>query len=230
MSSKLDLFVFIGPPGSGKGTLSQLCTQRFGWVQLSTGNLCRMHIAQQTEIGKQIDFAIKSGKLVSDSLVTSAVNAWFLDNIGRASAVILDGYPRTVAQAQALHEMVQQGTHSINLTIVKFTIPDEQILIRLGNRYICSGISCQTVYSLAEGSALIPKKGMACDTCGEALTRRKDDEEEAVLERLKIYHKHAQDLLKFYGDTKQPIAECNVERPLEEIFEDFKKLVGIDIK
>jgi adenylate kinase len=230
LSRSIDLFIFIGAPGSGKGSLSQLCTQEFGWVQLSTGNLCRKHIAEQTDIGKQIDFAIKSGKLVSDNLVTSAVEAWFEDNVDKSSAVILDGYPRTVAQAKALHELVESGKYPLKLTVVKLSIADEQILVRLCNRYVCINVNCQTVYSLASGSALVPKVENTCDKCSGSLTRRKDDEIEAVRERLKIYHKHEQDLVDFYEKTNLPIAEFNVERSLEMIFDDFKRLVGIGSK
>lgn len=230
MSRAIDLFIFIGPPGSGKGSLSQLCIQDFGWIQLSTGNLCRKHIAQQTEIGKQIDFAIKSGKLVSDSLVTSAVESWFAENVESAAGVILDGYPRTVAQAQALHELVMTGKYPLKLKVIKLSIPDEKILIRLCNRYMCVNIDCQAVYSLAPGSSQVPKKENICDKCGGSLTRRKDDEVEAVRERLKIYHKHEQDLLDFYQKTQFPITEFNVERSLEMIFDDFKRLMGVHNK
>jgi adenylate kinase len=226
VSSKTDIFVFIGPPGSGKGSLSNLCSIKLGWVQLSTGNLCRKHIAEKTEIGKQIDFAIKSGKLVSDSLVTSAVEDWFRQNLSQAQAVILDGYPRTVAQAKALQELILKGPFKLNLIIVRFAIPDEKVLLRLCSRFICENISCQAIYSLASGSALKPKKHMSCDACGGALIRRKDDDEEAVIERLKIYHRHEQDLLNFYERTKQPIKEVQVEKPLDEVFEEFKNLVG----
>jgi adenylate kinase len=226
MNKRTDLFIFIGPPGSGKGSLSHLCTKQLGWLQLSTGNLCRKHIAEQTEIGKQIDFAIKSGKLVSDSLVTSAVESWFSENIGATSGIILDGYPRTLAQAQALHQLVAQGRYPLRVTVVRFSLADEKILARLCNRYVCVNVDCQSVYSLAQSSGMMPKNNMTCDNCGQKLIRRKDDEEIAVIERLKIYHKHEQELLDFYQNIQQPITEFNVERSLDNIFEDFKKLVG----
>src|SRR5438105_2140053 len=100
-----NIFIFLGPPGSGKGSVSRLCIKDLGWVQLSTGNLCRKHIAKQTEIGKEIDFAIKSGKLVSDDLITNMVLEWFQKDFDDSHTVILDGYPRTIMQAQAFTKL-----------------------------------------------------------------------------------------------------------------------------
>lgn len=220
-----DLIILLGPPGAGKGSLAGLCIAQLDWKQLSTGNLCRKHIAEQTEIGKQIDFAIKSGKLVSDSLVTGAVQEWLESSIDGARAVILDGFPRTVAQAKSLHEFLLQKQDSLRLKVVRLFVSDEVVVARLCNRYICANIECQAVYSIGEGSKLLPKAEMICDHCGQSLVRRKDDNEDSVKERLKIYHKHEQDLLNFYLDTKQAIAEFNVEKPLQELFEDFKKVM-----
>lgn len=228
MSRDTRLFILIGPPGAGKGTLSQLCIANLGWVQLSTGNLCRKHIADQTEIGKQIDFAIRSGKLVSDNLVTDAVESWFAENLGHTSGVILDGYPRTTNQAMALDNLLRNRFEGMQFNVIRLSIPDEKILLRLCNRYVCINMECQAVYSFAEGSGLTPRVAMACDQCGQALSRRKDDDEQAVIERLKIYHKHEQDLLNFYINLQQPINDINVERPLLEIFDDFKRLIGIE--
>ena len=90
------IVLFVGPPGSGKGTLSQKCVQELGWKQISTGDLCRAHIANETEIGKKIDFAIKSGKLVDDGLISQMVFEWFSEQKNGPHTVILDGYPRTV--------------------------------------------------------------------------------------------------------------------------------------
>ena len=227
MSLKTDIIILIGPPGAGKGSLAHLCIKHLGWKQLSTGNLCRKHIAEQTEIGRQIDFAIKSGKLVSDSLITGAVDAWLSEQIGRIPAVILDGFPRTVAQAKALDDYVQQKKDYLRLKVIKLAISNDKVIARLCNRYICFNVDCQAVYSLGAGSTLVPQREMMCDSCGSSLIRRKDDEEDAIIERLQIYGKHEQDLLNFYKNSHCAIAECNVERSLGEIFEDFKTLVGI---
>lgn len=226
MNPRTEVFIFIGPPGAGKGSLSSLCVKRLGWVQLSTGNLCRKHISEQTEIGKQIDFAIKSGKLVSDNLITSVVGDWFANNVGKAPAIILDGFPRTLAQAQALHEMLASQVPGLHLRIVKLDISDETVVERLCNRYICSNVECQEVYSMAAGSAQLPRNDSKCQRCGSMLVRRKDDNQEAVLERLKIYHKHEHDLLNFYKNTKHEITEFSVEKPLDEVFDEFIRLVG----
>lgn len=220
-----DLVILLGPPGAGKGSLAGLCINALGWKQLSTGNLCRKHIAEQTEIGKQIDFAIKSGKLVADSLVTGAVEEWLESSIEGAQAVILDGFPRTVPQAKSLDELLKKKKDSLRLKVIRLFVSDDIVIARLCNRYICSNIECQAVYSIGEGSKLLPKVTMTCDQCGSPLIRRKDDNEESVKERLKIYHKHEQDLLNFYIDMQHHIAEFNVERPLNDLFEDFKKTV-----
>lgn len=102
------IFIFIGPPGSGKGSLSSLCTQKFGWKQLSTGNLCIKHIANETSIGKKIDFAIKSGKLIEDDLITQMITEWFTNQSVNSLAVILDGYPRTVEQARFFDDFIKK--------------------------------------------------------------------------------------------------------------------------
>ncbi|MDZ4153972.1 adenylate kinase family protein, partial [Methylicorpusculum sp.] len=120
-----DLFLFIGPPGSGKGTLADACVKSLNWKQLSTGNLCRQHIAEQTEIGKHIDFAIKSGKLVSDSLIVAMVHDWFSRYLAEHNTVILDGFPRTVPQAQELSALLEQSFSAAQLQIIQLAVSDE---------------------------------------------------------------------------------------------------------
>ncbi len=223
-----DLFVFIGPPGAGKGSLSGELVEKLGWVQLSTGDLFRRHIAEQTEIGKQIDFAIKSGKLVSDALVTDMVAQWLTQNLEKASTVILDGYPRTAVQAQALNELLRDKLSLVKLHVMRLFIPMENIVKRLTNRYICSNKECQAVYSLNPDSSMIPKNDMICDKCGSPLVRREDDEESTVRERLAGYAQHEEDLLKFYHETEQDILELDADGRLEDVFEKFKKLIGLN--
>lgn len=227
MSVPKKVYLFIGPPGSGKGTLSHLCVKNLDWVQLSTGNLCRKHVAEYTEIGKQIDFALKSGKLVSDSLITDVVKEWFVEAINHADSIILDGYPRTLGQATAFHEYFLKNKAQAELIIVRFNIDDETVLARICGRLVCQNRDCQKVYSLLEGSPCAPQEIMKCDACCSELGRRNDDRVAAIKERLLIYHQHEQDLLNFYHEQGYPIREFSAKGQLPEVFNDFKKLVGI---
>lgn len=225
MSPSKNVFIFIGPPGSGKGTLSHLCVKALGWVQLSTGNLCRKHIAEHTEIGKQIDFALKSGKLVSDSLINDMVYDWFGTTVKESDNIILDGYPRTVAQAEALHDFLVKKMPEVKVQVVRFSVSDEVVMDRICTRLVCVNKDCQEVYSSSEGSRQ-PKREMICDVCSSKLGRRNDDEMSSAKDRLQTYHKHEQELINFYRRAHLPIREFAVERPLEQVFNDFKKVIG----
>jgi adenylate kinase family enzyme len=130
------VFIFIGPPGAGKGSLSTLCVRRFGWVQISTGNLCRKHIAEQTKIGKEIDLIIKSGKLINDDLINTMVFEWFNEHAGRSSGIIFDGYPRTVAQAEAFGAMLNEMFPAVRVHVVLFELADDVVVDRLCSRYV----------------------------------------------------------------------------------------------
>lgn len=229
MSLLKNVYVFIGPPGSGKGSLSSLCVNQLGWGQLSTGNLCRKHILEQTEIGKQIDFAMKSGKLVSDSLISSLVDEWFAGVMTQVEAVILDGYPRTTVQAKALHESMQQNRQSLQVKVIKFYLNDKIIMDRLGARYTCTNRDCQAVYSLIENSSLAPKKANVCDRCSSPLGKRSDDNTQVIQERLAMYHKHEQDLLDFYKSHGYPIIEFDVDKTLDAVFDEFKQILNRSI-
>lgn len=223
-----DVFIFIGPPGSGKGSISRLCVQNFQWAQLSTGNLCRFHIAQQTEIGKEIAFAIKSGNLISDSLITGMVEQWLSEKITAVNALILDGYPRAVTQAKAFHDIVATKFPWVKLNVVKFAAPNDQIVCRLSSRLVCKNSDCQAVYSQLD-QALQPKSAMQCDTCSGALGQRDDDQLAAVQERLNIYYRHENDLIGFYRSIGHPVVELNAHAPLDRVFSDFKRELGLEL-
>ena len=216
------VFIFIGPPGSGKGSLSKLCIDNFGCVQLSTGNLCRKHIAEQTEIGKQIDFIIKSGKLISDSLITDMVDQWLDEIIGGSCSIILDGFPRTVAQAQILYCLIQEKYHSLKIHVIRFIVSDEAAIGRICNRVVCENQNCQAIFTMQRDDEAI--KNTVCIYCSSSLGRRKDDEQQTIQERLIIYRKHEKELLNYFRQQKKQLVEIDVEKPLEEVFEHFKKI------
>lgn len=221
---KKTVFIFMGPPGSGKGTLAQECAKEFGWATLSTGALCRKHISEQTEIGKQIDFIIKSGKLISDNLVSAMVDHWLEERVLKAPAIILDGYPRTEAQVAQFHQLLQTKYPKLALRLIKLRISDDEVIKRLSNRLVCTNKNCQTVYSSQAGSGLLaPRRAMVCDVCGSALEVRSDDKPSVIKERLAVYHLH--DLSSAFEKTGYHIEELDANRPFNEIFNDFKRLV-----
>lgn len=226
MSLNKEILIFLGPPGSGKGSISELCARNFGWTQLSTGNMCRKHIAEQTQVGKAIDFAIKSGKLVSDELVTSMVEQSLQEYLGKSSVIILDGYPRTVMQARQLAQLLDTKFKNVTLKLIRFNVPDEVLIKRLSARYVCKNQNCQAVYSLLAGSQQAPKHDTVCDRCGQPLYRREDDQPAAVKERLKMYHAYEQDLLNFYRSEKpDSVIDLKADKALTDVFEDFKTRV-----
>lgn len=222
-----DIIVFLGPPGSGKGSISNLCIKELGWVSVSAGNLCRKHVAEQTQIGREIDFAIKSGKLIGDGLVTGMIAEWLDHMRDSHSTVILDGFPRTVGQAKALQDLLDSQCDSVRLKIVRFRAPHEVIVDRLSNRLVCQNRDCQMVYSFSGDAKLRPRQQDLCDECGNVVGRRKDDEYEAVCERLRVYSKHEQELIGFYNQLGHVVSEVHVAQPLHNVFDDFKRVLGL---
>jgi adenylate kinase len=225
LNSQKNVFIFIGPPGAGKGSLSQQCIATLGWKQLSTGALCRKHINEKTEIGKKIDFAIKSGKLMSDELIVTMVQDWLAKNEQSFEALILDGFPRTVVQAEALHKLLFEKIDCYKLNIIRLFISDEEVVRRLSGRIVCSNNDCQAVYSRLCQS-LEPCQPMTCDWCGGQLVPRDDDSLTAVYDRLKTYHTHEKHLIDFYATHGFVINQVNVEKPLSKIFEEFRVLIN----
>lgn len=223
--NKRKIIVFLGPPGSGKGSLSRLCEHRFKWVQLSTGNLCRRHIAERTDIGCKIHEAIQAGGLIDDSLVSTMVDEWILGQ-KQDQSIILDGYPRTLVQAQGFHALMQEKLTNSLVHVIRLALPDEKVVSRLMSRVTCSNKECQTVYSLTPGSPLAPTREMVCDTCASPLSKRTDDEVQAIRERLKTYYKHEQSMLDFYDRAGFSVKSIEVNKPLSDVFVAFEKLMN----
>lgn len=227
MSSPV-IALFMGPPGSGKGTLSERCMKELGWYQLSTGNLLRKHISEQTDLGKQIDFIIKSGKLVSDELINAMVKQWLLDlRQKNPQGIILDGYPRTRAQAKALSELLRDVFGDIPLRAVRLCIDDQVAVDRMTSRLVCQNKECQAVYSLMTNSSMRPKDPTKCDKCGSPIGKRKDDEVAVIKDRIDTYNKHEKHLLDFYDEIGLPVIECNAQQSVGNLFSEFKTLMNI---
>lgn len=178
--------VFLGPPGAGKGTLATLAKESFKVVHISTGDIFRANIKNGTPLGLKVKAILDSGGLVSDETTIEIVK----DRLAQAdckAGYLLDGFPRTVAQAEAL-----AGFDKLD-AVVNFVLPDTEIVARLSGRRVCK--ACGTGYHL---TAMPPKSPGVCDKCGGELIQRKDDEAASIQERLRVYAANTQPLVDWY--------------------------------
>lgn len=222
---KNKIFLFFGPPGSGKGTLSEMCVDEFGWLQLSTGNLCRQHIALSTEIGKKIQELTAQGLLVPDEVIARMVAHWITSQTTKSEGIVFDGYPRTLQQAEMFYNFWQEKLFDFELIVVKFNIDAQLLIDRILNRVVCSNKDCGRVYSLLQGSENRSEKDMICDVCSSVLVRRNDDTEQSFALRLKIYYQHEQEIIDFFVGKGFKIHVLNAIQNAQKLFEDFKKIV-----
>lgn len=182
-------YLIVGPPGVGKGTQADFVANRFGIPHISTGAMLREHVANETDLGKRAKVMMDAGDLVPDHLVV----AMLADRIDRADArdgFILDGFPRTMAQAITLDELLPEGLDGV----VLLTVPDEEILRRITGRRSCPK---GHVFHVTDNP---PKVVGICDVDGLALFQRSDDTEEVVTNRLAVYRASTAPLLDYYAD------------------------------
>jgi len=218
MKSNLNktIFTFFGPPGCGKGTLASKLVERLGFEVLSTGNLCRSHIAQATEFGKLLDEYLKKGAMVPDSLIIDMVTDWLKSKVKQNLPIILDGFPRTQAQADAFLNYLKSDLVDHRFRMILINLSDDEIVKRISMRVVCENKKCQKPFSLLNGNVSV------CDSCGSNLSKRADDREEVVRERLKVYAAYCGPLLDFYKNAGQKIEQFEIsEKSPEEVYSDF---------
>lgn len=179
--------ILLGAPGAGKGTQAEVISEHLSIPTISTGNIIRAALKAQTEMGIKAKEFIDKGLLVPDDVVIGIVKERLKEDDCK-NGFILDGFPRTVPQAQALDEMGVEIDKVIDIQV-----PDEKIVQRLSGRRVCGG--CGTSYHLLYKK---PEKDGVCNLCGAQLVQRVDDKEETILERLKIYHEQTEPLVEFY--------------------------------
>ena len=185
--------VMLGKPGSGKGTVGKMLSDSLGIIHISSGDLFRSYIKKAGEIGEEIESYVSKGQLVPDELAIQLVEKRLLEPDCK-NGVILDGFPRTVAQAQALDKFLVEHHQKINIA-VELDLTDKDIIDRIVKRRVCSNKDCREVYNLEFKK---PKVDGICDICGSSLEQRPDDSIETVKERLKVHYETADKLVEYY--------------------------------
>lgn len=215
-------FVLIGPPGSGKGTQAKKMSSEFSIPHISTGDMFRAEVAEQTDLGKKVSAIMEAGDYVSDD-ITNAIVRSRLSKPDVKAGFILDGYPRTVNQAQVLEEMISDlGLKP--LSVLLFEMPREDLVERLTGRLSCP--SCGAVFHQKLNP---PTKADVCDQCGhQGLITRDDDSEETVRKRLGVYDEQTQPLVDYYRNHGEiGFKELDASQPVEQLSEAiFKQYSG----
>lgn len=211
--------ILLGPPGAGKGTQARMLEDSFGLVQLSTGDLLREAVAAGTEAGKAAKAVMEKGELVSDEIVI-AILSDRLDQPDVTKGTILDGFPRTEAQAAALDTLLAERGQKIDAAI-SLEVDDEAMVARVSGRYTCEG--CGEGYHDAFKQ---PATDGVCDKCrGTAFKRRADDNAETVRTRLSAYHAQTAPLISYY-DARDALTRVPAMGDIDDIAADLGKIVG----
>lgn len=210
--------IMLGAPGAGKGTQAKQIAQAYDIPHISTGDIFRANIKEGTELGKKAQEYMDKGLLVPDELVCDLV----VDRIHKddcEKGYILDGFPRTIPQANALDEALAKDGEKIEFAI-DIEVPDENIINRMSGRRAC--LNCGATYHIV---SIPPKKEGICDVCGSDLVCREDDQPETVTNRLKVYHEQTQPLIEYYK-AKGVLRTVDGTLPMTEVFDAIVKILG----
>jgi adenylate kinase len=216
MGNEGSAIVMLGPPGAGKGTQARILSDSLKLPHISTGDMLREALKNQTELGKKAHQYMDSGTLVPDALVVAIV----AERLARGDCdkgFILDGYPRTIAQARVLQDFLEEK--SKNVLAIGIRIDDSVLIQRLSSRWTCP--KCGKVYNAQFEPG---RKDGRCDKCSADLEQRKDDTEEVVAKRLQVYHKATRPLIKYY-QGQGVYKEVNGDRPIDEVSADIVKII-----
>ena len=219
MASDSVNLVLLGPPGAGKGTQGERLVVDCGIPKYATGDILREAVRSGTDLGKEAKKYMDAGELVPDEVVLGMIRD-VLNSPEAKKGFILDGFPRTLAQAEGLDRLL--GDAGLMLDAVLYLgVPEEELVRRLAGRRVCSG--CGAVYnvhtdeSAAEG---------VCDKCGGALEIRDDDREDVVRNRLRVYRENTEPLLGWYRESSTTLHELNAVGTVDDIYEELLGLVG----
>ncbi len=210
--------IMLGAPGAGKGTQAKKIAEKYGIPHISTGDIFRANIKGGTELGMKAKSYMDQGQLVPDDVTIGML----LDRISQddcAGGYVLDGFPRTIPQAESLTEALKGRNEKMDYAI-NVDVPDEAIVTRMGGRRAC--IACGATYHIVYNPT---KTEGVCDACGEKLVLRDDDKPETVQKRLTVYHEQTQPLIEYY-DNEGILKTVDGTQDLNDVFEDIIEILG----
>ncbi len=210
--------IMLGAPGAGKGTQAKMIAKEYGIPHVSTGDIFRANIKNGTQLGMEAKKYMDQGLLVPDELTVKIL----LDRVAQADCekgYVLDGFPRTIPQAQVLDKALTELGDAIDYA-VNVDVPDENIVRRMSGRRAC--LACGATYHIEH---IPPVKEGICDTCGQELVLRDDDKPETVLKRLKVYHDQTQPLIDFYS-AKGVLKNVDGTVDMMDVFAAIKDILG----
>jgi adenylate kinase len=216
---ELDMkIIMLGAPGAGKGTQAKRIAEKYSIPHISTGDIFRANIKNNTELGQKAKTYMDKGELVPDELVVDLIMDRF-KQADAANGYVLDGFPRTIPQAEALDKALEANGESVDFAI-NVEVPDENIINRMGGRRACVG--CGATYHIQFNA---PKVEGICDTCGEKLILRDDDKPETVKNRLSVYHDQTQPLIDYYN-KKNVLREVDGTQAMDDVFKAIVDILG----
>ena len=210
--------IMLGAPGAGKGTQAKKIADKYQIPHISTGDIFRANIKEGTELGKKAKSYMDQGQLVPDELTLELIMDRF-QNPDCKNGYVLDGFPRTIPQAEALTEALAKKGETIDYAI-NVEVPDENIINRMGGRRAC--LACGSTYHIVYAPTRV--EGI-CDRCGEKLVLRDDDKPETVKNRLAVYHEQTQPLIEYY-EKADALRTVDGTKDKDEVFGDIVAILG----
>jgi adenylate kinase len=212
------ILIILGAPGAGKGTVSQRLVKQYGIAQISTGDILRIEVKKGSPVGKEAAGYMNSGKLVPDSIIMDCIKI-AVQTDSCKNGFILDGFPRTIPQADSLKKLLDDINLKLD-AVINLEVPEDVLIRRLTSRRTCSNSSCQAIYNI---HTMPTKKEGVCDKCGSPVVQRDDETEEIIRQRLETYKEKTQPLIQYY--SKDPVFRSILGLNADDVMIELEKIL-----